>query len=146
MKRTNLAYLSLAELSKLILKKEISVTEVISTFLERIDRFQPEFNSYITVCREEALASAKIIDNSLARSAPAGKPLLGIPVALKDQFDTRGVLTTNGSLAMRDYVPGEDATVVAKLKEAGPLQASGFTWDRCAELTVHAYRIALSGR
>ncbi|HEX7475860.1 MAG TPA: amidase [Dehalococcoidales bacterium] len=121
MKRNNFAYLSLAELSKLILKKEISVTEVINTFLERIDRFQPEFNAYITVCREEALASAKIIDNSLTRGAPAGKPLLGIPVALKDQFDTRGVLTTNGSLALRDYVPGEDATVVARLKEAGAI-------------------------
>lgn len=116
-----LPYMSLTELSALIQKKQISVVEVVKTYLERIEKLQPRLNAYITICREEALISAQKIDDSLKNEIPAGKPLLGIPVAVKDQFDTRGILTTNGSLAMRKHIPREDATVVSKLKEAGAI-------------------------
>jgi aspartyl-tRNA(Asn)/glutamyl-tRNA(Gln) amidotransferase subunit A len=48
-------------------------------------------------------------------------PLFGVPVAVKDQFWTRGILTTNGSRVYQDFVPAEDATVVGKIKEAGAI-------------------------
>ncbi len=121
MLESDLAFSSIIELSSLIGKREISVTELVITYLERIERLQPKLNAYITVCREEALASAKIIDSTLMKDGQFRKPLLGIPVALKDQFDTRGILTTNGSLALDDYIPQEDATAVARLKEAGAI-------------------------
>jgi aspartyl-tRNA(Asn)/glutamyl-tRNA(Gln) amidotransferase subunit A len=117
----DLANMSLVELSSLIQKKETSATEVVKIYLDRIERLQSKLNAYITVCREEALISAKEIDDSLTRSNQTRKPLLGIPIALKDQFDTRGLLTTNGSLALKDHIPDEDASVVAKLKESGAI-------------------------
>lgn len=119
MQNPNLTYMSLAELSALIFKKDISALEITKTFLDRIDELQPKLNAYITICREEALNSAKDIDRALTRGTPTNKPLLGIPVALKDQIDTNGILTTNGSLALSGNVPLEDATVVSKLKKAG---------------------------
>lgn len=121
MQNANLTYMSLAELSALIFKKDISAVEITKIYLDRIDKLQPKLNAYITICREKALNSAKGIDKALDRNIPSNKPLLGIPVALKDQIDTRGILTTNGSLALIDNVPLEDATVVSKLKKAGAI-------------------------
>jgi aspartyl-tRNA(Asn)/glutamyl-tRNA(Gln) amidotransferase subunit A len=121
MAETDLTFKSVNELSALITSKEVSVTEVTKAFLERIERLQPRLNAYITICREEALTSARAMDESLALGDPISQPLFGIPVALKDQIDTCGVLTTNGSLALADHVPAEDATVVAKLKQAGAI-------------------------
>jgi aspartyl-tRNA(Asn)/glutamyl-tRNA(Gln) amidotransferase subunit A len=120
MEENNLVNMSLVKLSSLIQKKEISTIEVVNTFLERIERLQPKLMAYITVCREEALISAKKINDSLTRGE-ARKPLSGIPLALKDQFETRGILTTNGSLALKANIPDADATVVAKLKGAGAI-------------------------
>ena len=119
MQNANLTYMSLAELSSLILEKDISALEITKTFLDRIDELQTKLNAYITICREEALNSAKVIDRALTRGTPPNKPLIGIPVALKDQIDTSGILTTSGSLALSGNVPLEDATVVSKLKKAG---------------------------
>ena len=121
MLESDLAYSSIKELSSLIERREISAAELVKTYLERIERLQPKLNAYITVCRGEALASAKVIDNTLVKNDKFKKPLLGIPIALKDQLDTRGILTTNGSNALDDYIPEEDATVVARLKEAGAI-------------------------
>jgi aspartyl-tRNA(Asn)/glutamyl-tRNA(Gln) amidotransferase subunit A len=116
MQKDELTYLSIMELSSLIWKKEISATELVKKYLERIERLQYGLKAYITVCDEEALASARAIDES--RKKVEG-PLMGVPIALKDQFKTMGVLTTNGSLVLRDHIPAEDATVVIKLKKAG---------------------------
>lgn len=121
MEEMDLANTSLVILSSLIRKKEISATEVIKTFLDRIGQLQPELRAYITVCREEALVAARKIDDSLTGRSQTKKPLLGIPIALKDQFDTRGVLTTNGSLALKNYIPREDASVVVNLRESGAI-------------------------
>jgi aspartyl-tRNA(Asn)/glutamyl-tRNA(Gln) amidotransferase subunit A len=121
MLNSGLVNMSIAELSSLLLKKEVSAVEITGIFLERIERLQPQLNAYITICRQEALDSAKSADRLLTRAYPSNKPLLGIPLALKDQIDTRGILTTNGSLALRDNIPLEDATVVTKLKKAGAI-------------------------
>jgi aspartyl-tRNA(Asn)/glutamyl-tRNA(Gln) amidotransferase subunit A len=121
MLESDLIYSGIAELSSLIRKREISAAELVKIYLERIERLQPKLNAYITICGEEALASATTIDNTALKNDQYEKPLLGVPIALKDQIATRGILTTNGSLVLSDYVPHEDATVVARLKEAGAI-------------------------
>ena len=65
MAETDLTFKSVNELSALITSKEVSVTEVTKAFLERIERLQPRLNAYITICREEALTSARAMDESL---------------------------------------------------------------------------------
>jgi aspartyl-tRNA(Asn)/glutamyl-tRNA(Gln) amidotransferase subunit A len=75
-------------------------------------------HSYITVCREEARQGARQAEQDIARGVWRG-PLHGVPYAVKDQFWTKGLRTTGGSRLLADYVPTEDATVVAKLRAAG---------------------------
>jgi Asp-tRNA(Asn)/Glu-tRNA(Gln) amidotransferase A subunit family amidase len=74
MEENSLVNMSLVKLSSLIQKREISTIAVVNTFLERIERLQPELRAYITICREEALISAKKISDSLTRGE-ARKPL-----------------------------------------------------------------------
>ena len=79
-----------------------------------------KLNSYITVCRDEALKEAQEAERAIARGEYLG-PMHGIPVSVKDQFSTKGIRTTGGSTILADFVPTEDATVIAKLKEAGAI-------------------------
>ena len=116
--RSELPFLSVAELGRLIRTREVSPVEATEAYLERIDRIDGQVNSYITVCREEARQAAREAEQAIAAGQYRG-PLHGIPVAVKDQFDTAGIRTTYGSALEWDHVPNEDAVVVAKLKEAG---------------------------
>ena len=92
--------------------------EVVQAYLDRIDRLDPTLKAYITVCREEALTAASQLDSDLASGANCG-PLAGVPVAVKDQYQTAGILTTNGSKVYQNFVPTQDATVVSRIKQAG---------------------------
>ena len=118
MDKRDLPFLSAAELSRLIQSKEVSPVEATEAYLERIDRVDGGLNSYVTVCRDEALRAAREAEGAIAAGRYLG-PLHGIPVAVKDQFYTKGIRTTGGSKILWDYVPDEDATVVANLKNAG---------------------------
>ena len=109
-----------AQLAKLISTKELSPVEVTQAYLERIDRFDSRLNAYITVCQEEALQAAREAEQAVVRGDKLG-PLHGLILAVKDQFETKGVLTTAGSKILADYVPEEDATAVARGKEAGAI-------------------------
>ena len=77
-------------------------------------------HAYITVCRDEALTEARQAEKVLAGGGEPG-PLFGVPVAVKDQFRTKGILTTNGSRVYKDFVPDEDATVITNIKRAGAI-------------------------
>ncbi len=116
--RNELPFLSVAELGRLIRDRQVSPVEATEAFLERIDRIDGRVNSYITVCHQEARQAAREADQAIAAGQYRG-PLHGIPIAVKDQFDTAGIRTTYGSSLEWDNVPTEDAVVVAKLKEAG---------------------------
>ena len=116
--KSNIPFLSAAATVSAIRAKEVSSVEVVQAYLERIDRLDPTLKAYITVCREEALTAAGRLDSALARGEAAG-PLAGVTVAVKDQFQTAGILATNGSKVYQDFVPTEDATVVSKIKHAG---------------------------
>ena len=116
--RNELPFLTVAELGRLIQARQVSPVEATEAYLERIDRIDGRVNSYITVCHEEARQAARTAEQEIVGGRYRG-PLHGIPVAVKDQFDTAGIRTTYGSALEWDHVPNEDAVVVAKLKEAG---------------------------
>ncbi len=113
-----LALLSMHELAGLVRRREVRVTELVQGYLARIDELDAQLNSYITVCREEALSAAAACDSEIEKGNYRG-PLHGMPIALKDQLYTKGIRTTNGSYVFKDFIPEQDATVVRKLKDAG---------------------------
>lgn len=86
--------------------------------LDRIHLLQPRFNAFITVISEAALAQAARLDAELAAGTDRG-PLHGIPIALKDVFETKGIRTTCGSRLFENYVPRRDAAVAERLEAAG---------------------------
>ena len=94
--------------------------EATEAYLERIDDLDFKFNSYLTVCRDEALESAREAEQEILQGHYRG-PMHGIPVAVKDQFWTQGIRSTGGSRFLADFIPDEDATVMVNLKEAGAI-------------------------
>ena len=110
--------LSIREAAELIRKKNISPVELTKACLARIERLNPVLNAFITITAESALAQARDAESDIQRGRWRG-PLHGIPIALKDLFDTAGVKTTAGSAVFKDRVPTEDAEVVRRLKAAG---------------------------
>ena len=118
MNTSELPFLSAGDLSRLIQSKEVSPVEVTEAYLDRITSLDHRFNSYLTVMREQALADAQQAEEDIASGQHKG-PMHGVPVAVKDQFWSRGVRSTGGSRILADFVPDEDATVIANLRKAG---------------------------
>ena len=118
MSKTDLCFLTVAEAGRLFRRREVSPVEVVRALLERIEALNGRLNIYITVLAEGALQQAQEAEEDFRRGERLG-PLHGIPVGLKDLFYTRGVRTTGGSKVLADFVPQEDATAVARLREAG---------------------------
>ncbi len=118
MDKQDIPFLSASELSRLIESRDVSPVEATEAYLARIDQLDSQLNSYITVTAEDALAAAREAEQQIARGGYRG-PMHGIPVGVKDQFFTKGVRTTGGARVLTDFVPEEDATVIAKLKDAG---------------------------
>ena len=115
-----ICYMSAGELSPLIQNKEISPVEVIQAHLDRIQETEPVLNSFITLLPEEALAAARRAEADIQAGRSRG-PLHGIPVALKDLYNTAGVRTTSGSRIFDTFVPSEDCTVAARFNQAGAI-------------------------
>ena len=118
MDKADIPFLSAFELSALIEKKDVSPVEATEAYLERIERVDGKLSAYITVSGDHALESAKAAENEITAGRYRG-PMHGIPYAVKDQFNTRGILTTGGSSILKDFVPQDDATVIANLGRAG---------------------------
>src|SRR2546428_9512968 len=106
-----LAFATATEQAALVRSGEVSPVELVETYLERIERLDPELNAFVTVCADEALAAA-------AGDLPDG-PFTGVPLPIKDLSETAGIRTTFSSRAFADYVPDFDAAVVRRLKDAG---------------------------
>jgi aspartyl-tRNA(Asn)/glutamyl-tRNA(Gln) amidotransferase subunit A len=115
---TALHDLTLAEAAALIQARKLSPVEYTQALLERTDALEPQLNAYITRTSEAALEAARAAEAEIARRNWRG-PLHGIPFAVKDIYDTAGVLTSGHSRTCIDRVPGKDATAVAKLRAAG---------------------------
>jgi aspartyl-tRNA(Asn)/glutamyl-tRNA(Gln) amidotransferase subunit A len=140
MNKADLPFLSVAALGELIRQRQVSPVEATEAYLDRIDAIDAKLCSYITVCRDEALAAAREAAQAIAQGHYRG-PLHGIPVAVKDQFWTRGIRTTAGSRLLADFLPQEDATVVARLKAAGAILLGKLNMSEFAtgNSVVHPY-------
>ncbi len=115
---STLPFRSITELADLIGRREISPVDLVEALLKRIERLNPQLNSYITVCADSALEAAGKAEQSIQASGPS-TPLHGIPIVHKDNLWTRGVLTTAHSKILADFVPKRDATPVARLAAQG---------------------------
>jgi aspartyl-tRNA(Asn)/glutamyl-tRNA(Gln) amidotransferase subunit A len=120
MRDHELAWLSAWELAERLARRAISPVEVIDACLARAERLNPHLNAFLTVLAEPARDAARRAEQELVRGERRG-PLHGVPVAVKDIVYTRGVRTTMGSRIFGDFVPGEDATVVERLRDAGAI-------------------------
>ena len=110
--------LTLLEAADQIRTRRLSPVELTRECLARIDRLNPALNAFITVTHDLALAQAHKAEQEITAGNYRG-PLHGIPIALKDNIDTAGVLTTAASNQYRERIPAEDAEIVKKLKLAG---------------------------
>lgn len=97
--------------------KETSSLELTEFYLQNIKKIDEKINAFVTVDEKGAVEQAKEADKKIKDGIEL--PLLGIPIAVKDNFSTRGIKTTASSKVLDNYIPPFDATVVKKLKEAG---------------------------
>jgi amidase len=117
--RPEVVFSTASELAARIRDGELSALEVVDAHLSQIYAYNEALNAVVQV-NPDARARAIAADQALARGELWG-PLHGVPVTIKDQFATEGLRTTNGYLPQADYVADEDATVVARLKDAGAI-------------------------
>src|SRR5437016_8827852 len=116
----DLVWTSVVDLARMIATKEVSPVEVTRAFLERVAALDGTLKSFITVTGDSALDAARAAEADLVAGRVQG-PLLGVPLGLKDLFNTAGVRTTGGSKILADSVPTADATVVRRLRAAGAI-------------------------
>ena len=113
-------FLTIVEAGRLIERKELSPIELIESRIDRITRLDGSLNSFICVLAEQALAEARAAEAEITSGHYRG-PLHGIPIGLKDLYETAGVATTGHSKVMQDHVPRADAFSVARLRDAGAI-------------------------
>lgn len=111
--------LSAGELLDAYRKKELSPVEVVLHAFSRIDRLNPALHAMVTLNKEQALTRARESEKKYIDEAPG--LLEGIPIAIKDLTNTKGLRTTYGSLVYKDHVPAFDATIVSRLRAAGAI-------------------------
>jgi aspartyl-tRNA(Asn)/glutamyl-tRNA(Gln) amidotransferase subunit A len=128
--------LTLLDAAEQIRTRKLSPVELTRECVDRIERLNPQLNAFITVTAEQALDAARQAEADIAAGKYRG-PLHGIPIALKDLFDTAGVLTTAASNQYRERVPTEDAEVVRRLKQAGAVLLG--------KLNMHEFAFGMSG-
>ncbi len=126
---TELCFLTIAEASRRIEARTLSPVALTEAYLDRIDALDGKLNAYLLVLREQALAEAKRAEAEIAAGTYRGK-LHGIPLGIKDIYNTAGIATTGHSALFRDHVPAEDATTVRLLREAGAvILGKTSTWE-----------------
>jgi aspartyl-tRNA(Asn)/glutamyl-tRNA(Gln) amidotransferase subunit A len=111
-------FLTLAQAAKLIASREISPVELAESLLRRIEALDPQVDAFITVTADLALEQARKAEAEIASGRYRGS-MHGIPIGLKDVYDTAGILTSGHSKICIDRIPRENATSVSKLYNAG---------------------------
>ena len=126
---SELCFLTIAEASRRIRARSLSPVDLCQAYLDRIDAVGSCLDAYILVLREQALAEARKAEAEITAGGWKG-PLHGIPVGIKDIYDTAGIATTGHSALCRDRVPEQDATTVRLLREAGAvILGKTATWE-----------------
>lgn len=119
------------ELQKLLTAKEVSAVDVAKSVYDRISEVEPDVHAYVTLTENMALAEAKAIDKKRAEGEKLS-PLAGIPVAVKDNMATKGILTTCSSRILGNHFPVYNGTVVQKLYAAGIVMTGKTNMDEFA--------------
>ena len=127
-------------LAALVSAKQISPVELTQHFLDRINEHDHKLNSFLTVSGDLAMQQAKDAESAIQGGRSLG-PLAGVPLAVKDQFDTKGIRTTSGSLLFAEHVPEHDSVYVERLRAAGAVIVGktntpefGLFWRTCNKL------------
>ena len=115
---SDITELSIAELSQGFRSKSFSPVDAAKAYFARIAKHNDKVNAFVTLCEEDALAEAKQAETEIIAGDWRG-PMHGIPIGHKDLYQTAGVRSTAGSRVLENDVPDTDATVVARLKQAG---------------------------
>ena len=115
-----LAYSSAVAIAKMIRQRELSSREALDYFLARVEALDKPINSVVTVDPVRARTEADAADTALARGEVRG-PLHGVPITIKDSYQTAGMRTTSGAPELAAFIPPEDAWPVARLREAGAI-------------------------
>jgi aspartyl-tRNA(Asn)/glutamyl-tRNA(Gln) amidotransferase subunit A len=118
MQDLEIASMSLAEMAALVQSRKLTPLELTESYLRRIERLNPRLNAYVTVTAERARADAQRATEEIAAGNYRG-PLHGMPIALKDLYDTAGIRTAGGAKILFDRVPAADSTAARRLRDAG---------------------------
>src|ERR1700733_1322283 len=122
-------FLTIAEASRLIRGNKLSPVELTQAFLSRVPALDSQLNAFLLPLPEQAMAEAKQAEAEIASGGWKG-PLHGIPIGLKDIYNTAGIRTTGHSALFKEHVPTEDAFTVALLRQAGAVITSKLaTWE-----------------
>ncbi len=114
---TDLSKLTIEEARAGLVAKKFTSVQLTQACLDSIKRQEPDLHAFVSVLESDALDAAKQADEQI--NSGVSKPLLGVPISLKDNFLTKGALTTASSKVLDNYIPQFDATVVQKLRSAG---------------------------
>jgi amidase len=117
---SELAYSSAVAIADRIRRREISSREAVDYFLARVETLDKRINSVVTIDAQRARTEADAADAALARGEVRG-PLHGVPMTIKDSFQTAGMRTTSGAPELASFIPTKDAWPVARLREAGAI-------------------------
>ena len=113
-------FMSATKLAQWLREGRLSAREAVQLHIARIEAVNPTINAVVARCFERALREADAADEARAAGRSLG-PLHGVPMTVKDSFDTEGVVSTGGTLGRKDFIPGRDATVVARARAAGAI-------------------------
>src|SRR5580704_8293476 len=116
----DLDYATTTELTRAIRDRELSSRELLSHVLTRVEQRNPGLNAIVALDAERAQAAAAAADQATARGEADG-PLHGLPMTVKDVWETEGLVTTAGAGELKEYVPEADALAVGRLKAAGAI-------------------------
>ncbi|MBW1849671.1 MAG: amidase, partial [Deltaproteobacteria bacterium] len=115
-----LIYRTATDLAGIIRDKKVSAAEILDAHLDQISKYNPRLNAIVTLNEEAARQRAHEADAALANGESWG-PLHGVPVTIKDAFETAGLRTTSSFKPLKNYIPERDATVVVRLRQAGAI-------------------------